>query len=90
MTKSELLKAVAQASGENQATVEAVLNGLSMATSKALGEGDDLTIPGIAKLSTKERAARQARNPRTGEAIDVPAKTVVAVKVAKALADHVA
>lgn len=90
MTKSDLLKAIAADTGENQATVDAVLTSLGLATSKALGEGDDVTIPGIVKLSTKMRAERMGRNPKTGEAIMIAAKTVVASKVLKGLADHVA
>lgn len=90
MTKFDLLKAIASETGESQATVDAVLKSLANVTSKTLGEHDELTIPGIAKFSTKLRAARNGRNPRTGEAIAIAAKNVVAVKVLKGLADHVA
>lgn len=90
MTKADLLKAIADETGESQATVDAVLSSLSMVASKALGEGDDVTIPGLVKLDTKKRAARQGRNPKTGEAIQIAAKTVVTTKVLKGLVDHVA
>lgn len=90
MTKADLLKAIAADAGETTATVDAVLTSLANVTSKALGEGEDVTIPGLIKLDTKERAARKGRNPGTGEEIDIAAKTVVSVKVLKGLADHVA
>lgn len=90
MNKSDLIKDVAAISGQSATTVDAVLDALAQATSRELGQGGDITIPGIAKLTTKERAARQGRNPQTGAPVDIPAKTVVAVKVVKALADHVA
>lgn len=90
MTKSDLLKAISFATGESQTTVDAVLASLADATSKALGEGDEVTIPGIIKLGTKMRAERMGRNPKTGEAIKIAAKTVVVPKVLKGLADHVA
>lgn len=90
MTKADLLKAISADSGETAATVDAVLTSLANVTSKALGEGEDVTIPGLLKLDTKERAARKGRNPKTGEEIDIAAKTVVSVKVLKGLADHVA
>lgn len=90
MNKANLLKAIAADTGENQATVEAVLNSLGLVASKALGEGDDVTIPGLIKLATKARAARKGRNPKTGEAIQIAAKTVVVAKALKSLADHVA
>lgn len=90
MTKADLLKAISSDAGETAATVDAVLTSLANVTSKALGEGEDVTIPGLIKLDTKERAARKGRNPKTGEEIDIAAKTVVSVKVLKGLADHVA
>ncbi|KMW60764.1 DNA-binding protein HU-beta [Candidatus Rhodobacter oscarellae] len=90
MTKADLLKAISADAGESAATVDAVLTSLANVTSKALGEGEDVTIPGLLKLDTKERAARKGRNPKTGEEIDIAAKTVVSVKVLKGLADHVA
>lgn len=90
MTKFDLLKAIASATGESQSTVDAVLKSLADATSKALGEGDDVTIPGIVKLATKDKPERMGRNPKTGEAIKIAAKTVVTTKVLKGLADHVA
>lgn len=90
MTKADLLKAISADTGETAATIDAVLTSLANVTSKALGEGEDVTIPGLLKLDTKERAARKGRNPKTGEEIDIAAKTVVSVKVLKGLADHVA
>lgn len=90
MTKADLLKAIFAETGVPTGTVDAVLISLANVTSKTLGEGEDVTIPGLLKLDTKERAARKGRNPKTGEEIDIAAKTVVSVKVLKGLADHVA
>ena len=47
------------------------------------------TIPGIGKLVLVERKARMGRNPKTGEAIQIPAKTVVKFRVAKACKEAV-
>ena len=90
MKKSELITAIANDTELHGKAVESVLDSLSRITSKRLGEGDEITIPGIAKLGTKVRAARTGRNPQTGAPLDIPAKTVVDVKVLKGLADHVA
>ncbi len=90
MNKADLIKAIAADTGETNATVDAVLGSLANTTSKALGEGDEVTIPDIVKLGTKLRAARTGRNPKTGASIDIEAKTVVTTKVLKGLADHVA
>ncbi len=90
MKQNELFNAISNKSGASKGDVESVMKALGEVTTKALGNGDDVTIPGIAKLVTKDRAARMGRNPKTGEAVNIPAKTVVGVKIAKALADHVA
>ncbi len=47
------------------------------------------TIPGIGKLVMVDRAARMGRNPATGETIQIPAKTVVKFRVAKAAKDAI-
>jgi DNA-binding protein HU-beta len=90
MTKNELVAAIAEATGKTKADVTAVLSSLAEVTSKALKDGDDVTLGGIGKLSAAKRDARQARNPSTGATIDVPAKTVAKFKVAKDLADAIA
>ena len=46
-------------------------------------------IPGVCKLVVQRRKAREGRNPATGEAIKIPAKTVVKARIAKALKDAV-
>jgi DNA-binding protein HU-beta len=50
---------------------------------------NSFTLPGFGKLVLVDRAARKGRNPATGESIDIPAKTVVKFKVAKACKDAV-
>ncbi|MBU6430924.1 MAG: HU family DNA-binding protein [Patescibacteria group bacterium] len=55
----------------------------------SLKKGEEASIAGIGIFSVKERAARQARNPRTGESISVPAMKVPKFRAAKALKDSV-
>lgn len=50
---------------------------------------DTFTLPGIGKLVLKNRAERMGRNPKTGEAIKIPAKRVVKFRVAKACKDAI-
>ena len=50
---------------------------------------DTFTLPGIGKLVLNNRAARVGRNPKTGEAINIPAKRVVKFRVAKAAKDAI-
>lgn len=54
-----------------------------------LKKGNEVSIAGIGIFSVKVRAARQARNPRTGEAIKVPSMKVPKFRAAKALKDAV-
>lgn len=90
MNKSDFHKAIATASGMSAKEVDNVMEGLAAVTKDALGKGHEVTIQGVAKLGTKVRAARKGRNPSTGAPLDIPAKTMVDVKVLKPLADHVA
>jgi DNA-binding protein HU-beta len=55
-----------------------------------LAETGEFTIPGIGKLVKAERKARIGRNPQTGEAIKIKAKTVVKFRVAKVAKDTIA
>lgn len=90
MKKDELIDAIAGDAGMTKRDVERVIDGLGEVASAALAGGDEIVLPGLGKFKTKTRAARSGRNPHTGEPLQIPAKTVVDFKVAKALADRVA
>ncbi len=62
-------------------TVIDEMAGLAVAETKKVGA---FTFPGIGKLVLVKRKARVGRNPATGEAINIPAKTVVKMRIAKA------
>jgi DNA-binding protein HU-beta len=55
----------------------------------ALGHGDKVSLPGVGQFEVAERAARQGRNPQTGEPIAIPASKAVKFKAGKALKDAV-
>ncbi len=65
-----------------EATIEAIIGGLK--------KGDDVAIAGLGIFKVKPRAARTARNPRTGESVHVPATKVPKFQAAKALKEAVA
>ena len=90
MKKSELVDALAQATGQTKSGVEAVLDALPDAVMKGLKAGDAVTLPGIAKIDAKKRAARTVRNPATGATMQSPATTVASIKPVKAFKDSVA
>ncbi len=89
MTKSETLQFLADKSGRTRKEVGEMLTmlmDLAYAETKKTGE---FTLPGIGKLQKKHRDARSGRNPATGETIQIPAKTVVKFRVAKAAKDAI-
>ncbi|MFA5106995.1 MAG: HU family DNA-binding protein [Patescibacteria group bacterium] len=89
MTKSQLFAVLADKSGRSKKEVADFMNILvetAYAETKAKGE---FTLPGLGKLVKKNRAARQGRNPATGETIQIPAKTVVKFRVAKQAKDTI-
>jgi DNA-binding protein HU-beta len=89
MNKNDLVDAVAErtslAKSDAARAVEAVL----AAVTEALQKGDTVTISGFGAFTAKTRAARTGRNPRTGEAIAIPASRVPAFKAGKGLKDAV-
>lgn len=90
MNQAELITKVASISGESRKAVEAVLKTTGDVINSTLGEGGDVTLPGIGSLSVAQRAAREGRNPKTGEAIQIPAKKVPHFSAAKKLKEAVA
>lgn len=73
MNRSELVAAVAEKSGNSQAAVNGVLDAVFDVFSTQVGKGEKVTIPGWLTVERTDRAARTGRNPRTGEAIEIPA-----------------
>lgn len=77
MIRSELLTALAKDNPDLRAEeVEQVVDVFFDEIARRLAEGGRVELRGFGAFSTRERAARQGRNPRTGEAVDVPAKRV--------------
>ncbi len=87
MTKSQVMDHFAKKFDLKKKVVVQIFEELSsLAYSEAQNQ---FVIPGIGKLVLVDRAARQGRNPATGETIQIPAKQVVKFKVAKAAKDAI-
>ena len=80
MLKADLIKAIAGRTGQTQAAVEDVLNGLTETIKEQLAAGDSVKIVGFGEWSVKETAARTGRNPKTGEPIEIAAGRKVVFK----------
>ena len=66
--------------------VQAVLAGLAAVAQEEMGRGQKFTIPGLCSLRFEVSKPRKGRNPRTGEALDIPAKLKIKAKPDTALA----
>lgn len=87
MTKSQIIGALSEKCGFTKKEVTGVMDELIGLAYKEARTG--FTIPGLGKLVCANRKARMGRNPATGQAIKIPAKTVVKFRVAKACKDAV-
>ena len=76
MTKAELAARVADKVHLTNRQSEAVINIVLRCIAEALREGDKVELRGFGSFRTRSRNARQGRNPRTGEAVQVPSKRV--------------
>jgi DNA-binding protein HU-beta len=77
MNKSELIDAVTKKGDVSKKSVAEMVDALTETIQGALKKGDSVALIGFGTFSTGKRAARIGRNPRTGEAIKIPAKKVV-------------
>lgn len=89
MNKTDLANAVHAKLGGTKVQAEEVVETIINDIVGALKKGDEVSIAGLGIFSTKQRAARVARNPRTGASVNVPAMRVPKFRAAKALKDAV-
>lgn len=89
MRKSDIAAHVAEQDSLSKAEAERAVDALLEAIRGALASGEKVTLPGFGAFSTRSRAARQGRNPATGERITVAASKTPAFKAGKALRDAV-
>lgn len=87
MKHSELVNAIADATGESQSTVKSVLSSLTATAYEEVGAGNDVNINGLGRVRVVAQDARPGRNPRTGEPITIPAKNRVTFVVGSGLKD---
>jgi DNA-binding protein HU-beta len=87
MTKADLLKNVRSKAEVTQATAEKLVDAVFATIKEVLVKGESFTMVGFGTLKVAERAARNGRNPRTGEAMAIPAKKAVRFLPGKALRD---
>ncbi len=89
MNKANIADAVHGVLGGTKVQAEQAVETMISSIVDALKKGDEVSIAGLGIFSVKQRAAREARNPRTGEAIKVSAMKVPKFRAAKALKEAV-
>ena len=89
MTKSQFVSLIAEKSGITKAAAGEILDLIGSTAIAETKKNGQFVIPGIGKSVKSQRKARMGRNPQTGAAIKIPAKTVVKFRVAKACKDAV-
>lgn len=87
MNKKELVKAMAEQLGTTQKAAAEQLDAVLDVITAALVAGEDVKLAGFGTFSVTERAAREGRNPATGETIQIAASKAPKFKAAKALKD---
>ena len=90
ISKKELVSAVAERGDITKIGAESLITTLCHVIVENLQQGNEVVLPGIGKFSVADRAARTARNPQTGEEVQVAAKKAPKFGAAKALKDAIA
>ena len=89
MNKTELCAAVAAKTGMTRKDAEAAVTAVIDVIGESLKDGEKVAIVGFGTFEVKDRPARKARKPRTGEEIEIAASKAPAFKAGKALKDIV-
>ncbi|MDD6692486.1 MAG: HU family DNA-binding protein [Lachnospiraceae bacterium] len=89
MNKNELIAAAAESSGLTKKDTEAALKAIVDVITDSLKKGDKVQIVGFGTFEVSERAAREGRNPHTGEAMQIAASKAPKFTAGKALKDAV-
>lgn len=90
MTKSELIERLSlSANVLNKKDAEVIINTIFDSIGDALAQGDRVEIRGFGSFTVRERDAREARNPKSGEIVSIPAKKTPFFKTGKELRQRV-
>ena len=90
LNKAELVQSVVETSGLAKADAERAVEAVVAAITTAVAGGDKVVIPGLGTFEPRDRAAREGRNPQSGETIQIAATTVPGFKPATAFKNAVA
>ncbi len=89
MNKGEFIDAVAVAAGLSKMDATRAVDAVISVVGNTLKKGEAVTLVGFGTFEVRSRAARQGRNPKTGETINIPAAKVPGFKAGKGLKDAI-
>jgi DNA-binding protein HU-beta len=89
MNKAELIEAMADSADISKAAAGRAFDGMVEAIVNAMNAGEQVSLIGFGTFSVRERAAREGRNPQTGQTIQIKASRTPSFKAGKALKDAV-
>ncbi|HEX7096695.1 MAG TPA: HU family DNA-binding protein [Acidimicrobiales bacterium] len=89
MNRRELVKAVAEYTGQEIKSVDAALRGFETVVAASVGRGEPVVLSGFAKFARVDRKARMGRNPATGEPVRIKASRKARITALKGLKDIV-
>jgi DNA-binding protein HU-beta len=89
MNKADFIGAVATAGELSKADASRAVDAVIEVVKASLKQGDSISLVGFGTFEVRERAARQGRNPRTGDTIEIKASKIPSFKAGKALKDAV-
>lgn len=89
VNKNELISSIASETGLTKTDSAKALDAFVASVANALKSGDEVRLVGFGTFAVSKRAATTGRNPRTGAAIDIPARLMPKFKVGKSLSEEV-
>jgi len=89
MNKTEFVDKVAETAQVTKKDAKVLIENFVLALTDVLAEGEDVNLTPFGKFEVVERAAREGRNPQTGETMSIPAKNAVKFKPSKGLKEIV-
>ena len=89
MNKTEFIAALAEKTGMKKTDAEKAVKGFTELVAETLKTGEKVSLVGFGTFEVRERAAKQGRNPRTGEAMEIPASKLPAFRAGQQLKDAV-
>jgi DNA-binding protein HU-beta len=89
MNKADLVNSISEKTGLTKSKTNEVVDAFVSSITESLKNGEKVTLVGFGTFATTKKEARKGRNPKTGETIEIPSKTVAKFKAGSELSKSV-